>query len=272
MKNSRTPTKRSKGAFTLIELLVVIAIIAILAALLLPGLAKAKQQAMQTKCKTNLKQLALGMQMYLNEFQDVYPGDASRNTYGFQPEDWIYWRSGAYTDVNNGVLETVDKSPVVAYLGTKATTNLFRCPMDLTDTGRLGPYGDGQPIYEFSYSITSYGDNGSVSQGLTSVLDDTSGTPKWYPFKNGSVRNPSTKLSFVEEPTDPPNDTPPPDSPPTVTTDLTIDDGRWVPAPTGGNYLTTRHNGFADVGFVDCHVNSVKWTFGTNEANTLPSQ
>src|SRR5580658_11151050 len=142
MKKRTTPTNRSGGAFTLIELLVVIAIIAILAALLLPALARAKEQSNQTKCRNNLKQMNLGMSMYLGDFMDVYPADASRNTYGFQPEDWIYWRSDPVENYN-GVLETIDKSPVVAYLGTKTTTNVFRCPADISDVDRLNPlYGD----------------------------------------------------------------------------------------------------------------------------------
>src|ERR1041384_7659785 len=59
-----------KGAFTLIELLVVIAIIAILAALLLPALSKAKNQSLNAVCKNNMHQLALGILMYADENRD----------------------------------------------------------------------------------------------------------------------------------------------------------------------------------------------------------
>jgi prepilin-type N-terminal cleavage/methylation domain-containing protein/prepilin-type processing-associated H-X9-DG protein len=63
-----------RRGFTLIELLVVIAIIAILAAILFPVFARAREKARQTSCLSNVKQLMLGVMMYTQDYDEVYPG------------------------------------------------------------------------------------------------------------------------------------------------------------------------------------------------------
>ena len=73
LPQNRSVIRMQTRGFTLIELLVVIAIIAILAAILFPVFAKAREKARQTTCTSNMRQIGLGMVQYVQDYDELYP-------------------------------------------------------------------------------------------------------------------------------------------------------------------------------------------------------
>ncbi len=185
-----TEPKLQKRAFTLLELLVVIAIIALLAALLLPALSRAKQQAGAATCANNLHQLGLGFVLYCEANNDAFPAPGSASVYGPQPEDWIWWHPGR--DIN--------QSAIVPYI-SKFNPKLFCCPQDP---------GAGSPKqeYPYSYSLNSWNLEDEINPGMSSIVTQER---KLYAFKMAQVKTPSNKIMLVDEDRS------------------TIDDSRWAP-------------------------------------------
>ena len=109
--------KSSPRAFTLIELLVVIAIIAVLVALLLPGLQAARESARLVQCKSNLRQVAIGFTFYLEEYRNVFPSAYTTPPGSSSPKYWgPMWfqgeRVGKYLSKATGVWRCdSDKNP-----------------------------------------------------------------------------------------------------------------------------------------------------------------
>lgn len=262
--SSKNFTRRQPAAFTLIELLVVIAIIAILAAMLLPALSAAKRKAGQTACINNMKELGLGIMLYLNDYNDTYPACAAGTTYGPHLEDWIYWRPAPYPVVN-GITMSPDKSQIISNLGSVASTNIFRCPLD-KDSKNRGVPNEGI-LYAYSYEMVCYNLNGTQNEGFASIVDLNG---KAHLFKSGAVHNPAGKFMMAEPVADAtnPQDAPPPDYP--GAKDWVVESGRFEPLNGGrpDNYLTLRHSGKADLTFGDGHVEGQPWWFGTNAVNS----
>jgi len=147
---SRNRTRNGHGAFTLIELLVVIAIIAILAALLLPALSSARDQAKQSTCASNLKQLGLGFTMYTGDYN------------GYFPKYSTFWNAPCVQNFAYPVFEGYLGLGLLSYIGSKET---FYCPAAPEYIGIFSPPGarfPAAPAGEVWYGYLFWLNNGQA--------------------------------------------------------------------------------------------------------------
>jgi len=222
-----------RNGFTLIELLVVIAIIAILAALLLPALAGAKQEALRTQCMNNTKQLVTSWTLYGGDSGDYLPDNISGldSPYG----GWV-----------NGLMSTISPYP--------ENTNFLYMMQ-----GELGPYTKNPAIYHCPCDqsvdvslhgprVRSYSMNFAVGNKATNgtqvvIYDD------YWPnfFKLSDFRMAGATFVFLDEH---------PDS---------INDGLFLVTESDGDTTTwndfpaSYHNGACNFSFADGHSETHKW-------------
>jgi prepilin-type N-terminal cleavage/methylation domain-containing protein/prepilin-type processing-associated H-X9-DG protein len=141
--------KNVKG-FTLIELLVVIAIIAILAAILFPVFAKAREQARSINCLSNMKSIGTALQMYMQDADGFFPGQSWSAVTGAGDNGEIY--CGHVGPGNQAQLTYAENCSIRAQLDPYIKNDsIWMCP---SDAGTV--WGPGKPAYAIGERFTSY--------------------------------------------------------------------------------------------------------------------
>lgn len=218
------PKAKKQHGFTLIELLVAIVTIAILAALLLPVLSRAKTKAQRTACFSNLHQLGLAWQIYHQENNGLLAEAFSTNN----PNAWVFGdMRNAGDAVNEDLLRQGKLYPYVRDL------TVYRCPTDkgATYAGKTYP-----SIRSYSMNCFMGGREAQAQKGIVTA-------PDFVPYfsKDTELRRPSDLFVMIDE------------------DERSINDGNFITDPTGKvwndfpAFSTHRHDYCYTLNFADGH-------------------
>jgi prepilin-type N-terminal cleavage/methylation domain-containing protein/prepilin-type processing-associated H-X9-DG protein len=246
--------RRFAAGFTLIELLVVIAIIAILAALLLPSLAKAKEQARQVNCMSNLKQLQVCWELYSDDNGGFFaPNDDISDTGdgGVETYNKTSWCQGwPLTDTN---LLGIQAGLLFPY---NTSTGIYHCPSDMSQVQDTS--GNPLPLprtrsYNMSQSVNGLGLLPDPNNPYLPTYPGGAPVDLYQPcfMKTSAITNPpSAKLFvFIDE------------------NEATIFDAQFgYPMPNYGSGVwwdmpSNRHDQGANLSFADGHVEYWRWRY-----------
>jgi prepilin-type N-terminal cleavage/methylation domain-containing protein len=240
------PALAGSEGFTLIELLVVIAIIAILAAMLLPALARAKAKAKTTQCLNNMKQLQICWHMYCDDNNDSLPPNGTQS----MASSWVDGSAQSDTTpvfVQAGLLYQYNKS----YAIYACPANQRRLPIATAADALYwhAPIGTPEPMPRTcSINITLGGFSSSTQPGGTftrngaTITTLAKITQMVHPYPG-----PALMLAFVDE------------------NEFSLEDGCFaVYPPSSGvnewwNLAGNRHNGCCTFSFIDSHAEVWKW-------------
>jgi prepilin-type N-terminal cleavage/methylation domain-containing protein/prepilin-type processing-associated H-X9-DG protein len=231
----RKSAANTDPAFTLIELLVVVAIIAVLASLLLPAISKAGQAAKGIKCRSNARQMGLGLQLYLAD-TGIYPNGESDGT--ARRPGWVAVVAQYLSSENNLEFTTPGDASVVK----KNSTTVFRCP------SRPPPSPNFLDSIPYGYNYRSF-----ANQGLGRAGWLENGRRQYSDVRESEVAVPSDMIalgdSFVRVKQS------------LLASDLILERSSEMDLPVTPEehkWAYKLHSGRANIGFSDGHVEAIK--------------